>query len=173
MDREALEDGRPENREAAAIGQRVAERHAPIEGPAASPMPLTGPARPPIQVEDNMIEVGWAPEESSSPGGRDEDSRPKASTPAAAEGGEEAVRDHYAALQAWREWTENQVRRTPPPLDHSEDELEDEIEEVEEDGLGTNPSPVAGRPTVRVEGEQKFAPFGQLFSKMAHAREPE
>ena len=29
------------------------------------------------------------------------------------------------------------------------------------------------RPTVRAEGEQKFAPFGQLFSRMAQAREPE
>ena len=142
-----------------------------VVGPAAiaSPKPLIGPEKPPIRVEDNMIEVGWAPENTPSPDGRDEES----SSSAAAQGGEEAVQDHYAALQAWREWSENQARRISRPPETFEDEPDEEIEVDDEDEPTTPLPPRVDRPTVRVEGEQKFAPFGQLFSRMAQAREPE
>ena len=147
-----------------------------LESP--SPAPLTGPAKPPIRVEDNMIEVGWSPEDVTPPPvGMGQASTGSAGLAARGEGNEEAVKDHYAALQAWREWTENQARRAQPAVGSLEaDEIEaDEIEadEVDEiDDEGPSPSP-ADRPKVRAEGEQKFAPFSHLFSRMAQAREPE
>jgi type II secretory pathway predicted ATPase ExeA len=182
LEQKAPNQGRSENRVTTAIGHRLSDasarrfsagQQAPVAAPIASSMPLTGPPKPPIQADENMIEVGWAPEEASSLGARDGSQSQSLGTPAPPEGSEEAVRDHYAALQAWREWSENQVRRTHPPLEADEDELEDEIEDIEDEAPGNTPSPLVDRPTVRAEGEQKFAPFGQLFSKMAHARDLE
>ncbi len=131
--------------------------------------PLTGPERPPIRVEENMIEVGWSPDDLATSKDEPDDGGPRRLSPTVpVQGGEEAVRDHYAALQAWREWAENQAgpapkAATPPAFEDDEDEIEDDEPEL--------PAPV--RPTVRAEGEQKFAPFGHLFSKMAQAIEPE
>ncbi len=82
----------------------------------ASPMPLTGPVKPPIRVEENMIEVGWSPDDAPSP----EDPAPSGRARSGdldLAAGEEAVRDHYAALQAWREWSENQAAEPPRPPD--------------------------------------------------------
>jgi hypothetical protein len=178
----ADEDSRPAVQAPSSIGHHRVEEPgladavadpAPTGAPVALPMPLTGPTRPPIRFEENMIEVGWSAEDAASPGGRIEDSSPRLGG-STAEAGEEAVQDHYAALQAWREWSENQARRASRTLETSEDEPDDEIElEDDEDEPATAPRPRADRPTVRVEGEQKFAPFGQLFSRMAQAREPE
>ena len=143
---------------------------------AASPGPLTGPAKPPIRSDDNMIEVGWSPDESPAPASVEGAPARKPGPPAPSEGGEESVRDHYAALQAWREWTENQVRHAPEAAQAVEVEDEDEIDEEAEEEIDDPrfiPPARADRPTVRAEGEQKFAPFGQLFSRMAQAREPE
>jgi type II secretory pathway predicted ATPase ExeA len=180
-----MTDGRAENRLPSPIDHRPIEDLDPteastpaVESPAviASPMPLTGPAKPPILVEENMIEVGWAAEDNASPVGLDGRSNPRPGAPASTDVGEEAVEDHYAALQAWREWSENQARRTPSPAEVVEDEFddEDEIEDDNDECEATRPhTPLADRPTVRAESEQKFAPFGQLFSRMAQAREPE
>ena len=147
----------------------------PIPAPA-SPPPLTGPAKPPILVEENVIEVGWAAEDATAPGGR-VGSNPRSGGPKESSGGnEEAVEDHYAALQAWREWAENQARRTLTPAEvfsEDEDTEEEDEDEVAPSEPSSPPPPRPDRPTVRAEGEQKFAPFGQLFSRMAQAREPE
>ena len=144
--------------------------------PVASPAPLTGPDRPPIRVEENMIEVGWSPDEAPSPVGPDGGEPAQRVGPSAAiPGGEEAVRDHYAALQAWQEWSDNQARRAQqPPGSHVEGrDFDDEMEIEEDDEVDELPSPRPNRPTVRVEGEHQFAPFGQLFSRMAQPLEPE
>ena len=143
----------------------IAEKPLPLP----SPIPLTGPDRPPIQVEENMIEVGWSPEGASLPGEAEGDqARPAGTSPAS----EEAVKDHYAALQAWREWSENQERRAYPVSGPAEREPEPEIE-LDEDEEEERSSPLTDRPTVWADGEQRFAPFSQLFSRMAQAREPE
>ncbi len=152
------------------VPSRTAVPHARTVAANASPAPLMGPAKPPIFVEENMIEVGWAAEEASLEDGSDAESSPKLGTPGSIEGGEEAVKDHYAALQAWQEWTENQARRAPRPAEVFEDE-HDEIED--DDGFEMRTAPSPDRPTIRAEGEQKFAPFGHLFSRMAQALEPE
>ena len=137
---------------------------APTPAPVAvvSPTPLTGPDRPPLHVEDGLIEVGWSADEAASTD--DADDKAPAAGPR-----EEAVHDHYAALQAWREWTDNQNRRElaelgmrPAPNGPVGDEDEE-----------TDPDPDALTPHVRIDEKREFAPFGQLFSKMTRAHEPE
>jgi hypothetical protein len=124
---------------------------------------MLGRSRPPLIVEDNLIEVGWSPEGDP----LDDEGIPETSgDPSTPEEGEEEVRDHYAALQAWREWTENQARRVQaPPRPVVEPESAVESDPVD--------SPLARRPTIWADGEQSFAPFGQLFSRMAQSREPD
>jgi general secretion pathway protein A len=139
------------------------QRQSPI-----GPQPLTGPDRPPIRVDENMIEVGWSPEDSQT----SSDATPRGMKPPMGEAAEEAVSDHNAALQAWREWAENQARRSQSGATPLDEEFEDE-EELETDEPDLAPPVRADRPIMRAEGEQKFAPFGHLFSKMAQAREPE
>jgi type II secretory pathway predicted ATPase ExeA len=145
----------------------------PIPGPAPEPpaptaasvpspiSSLMGQSRPPLIVEDHVIEVGWSPE--SDPLGEDEGEAETTGDPSTSE---EEVRDHYAALQAWREWSENQARRglaTPGPA----------IEPGAPVGPEPVTSPLANRPKIWADGEQSFAPFGQLFSRMAQPREPD
>jgi len=140
-----------------------------------APLPLTGPARPPIQVDENMIEVGWSPEDTTPSEAEAQENRTRIGGSPRPDAGEEAVQDHYAALQAWREWSENQARQSARPVELSDDSSEpgDEMDEDEEAELDAFPPSRMDRPKVRAEGEQKFAPFGQLFSKMAQSQEIE
>ncbi len=138
----------------------------PLPAPAA-PMPqpsepLLGPGRPPIRVEDHLIEVGWSPEDEAEPIDEDDEPAPGAAQRPA---GEESVNDPYAALQAWREWTANQARRevAPPTPRQADDAVDDRADDDD--------SPVFGRPSYRTEGQQGFAPFGPLFTKLAQPRQ--
>ena len=84
--------------------------------------PVLGPPKPPLHVEENLIEVGWEP--SSELSELDEieqdvedieDVEPYSPTPAPrpsmnVEPSEETIDDRYAALQAWNEWAKNQGR---------------------------------------------------------------
>lgn len=139
-----------------------ATRAEPRPAPAtpARDAPLVGPAKPPIRVEDGLIEVGWSPEPEPPP--VDESERPGAGpeeyarTSGAPDAAEERIDDHYAALQAWHEWATNQGRHpeivaaesapAPPPR--------------------RDPAPVA--PKVWADEEHGFAPFGRLFTSPAH-----
>ena len=125
-----------------------------------------------------MIEVGWSPDDAPAPAEAVQGTLTPGNDAITTATGSEAVHDHYAALQAWREWSENQARRTPrsnepaaPALD--EDELDPDANELVDLEAEARLSPLADRPAVRAEGEQKFAPFGQLFSKMAQSIDPE
>jgi general secretion pathway protein A len=138
--------------------------------------PLTGPAKPPIRVDENMIEVGWSPEDPTDSTELDGQEARTVGSASPIPGGEEAVLDHYAALQAWREWADNQARKTPPAIVPAKSgresvpdfDEEEDVESEEIDGL----SPLrSDRPQIRVEGEQKFAPFSQLFSRMAQSHD--
>jgi general secretion pathway protein A len=143
------------------------------------PGPLTGPDRPPIRMDETSIEVGWSPDDSTDSTDPDDRTPRPAGSSSRTEDGEEAVLDHYAALQAWREWAENQARRAQPaavPVEpmigskplvgvEDEDEIDEELDEL--------PPLKTDRQRVRVEGEQKFAPFGQLFSRMSQSHDSE
>ena len=136
--------------------------------------PLTGPDRPPLHVEENSIEVGWsADDEDSSDLNQAEiqdESEAGLQIHSRVEASDQAVNDHYAALQAWREWTQNQEKQIKPAK--SDRDLADEIDEaaaVE----ATDHAEIAARDShsIRSEGHQHFAPFGQLFNRMAPVRE--
>ena len=139
---------------------------------------MGGPThRPPLHVEDNAIEVGWSTDEVA-PLVRDADDEASEATDDAVgiaprlEESDQAVHDHYAALQAWREWADNQEKRTHPA--RTDRDLADEIDEAAEaEAAEALEVPPSERGSVRAEGYQHFAPFGQLFARMTPVREPE
>ncbi len=113
------------------------------------------PTKPPLRVEEGLIEVGW-----DSAGEEGE-----ATTTAVEEDPDDhqPIDDHYAALQAWDEWARNQGRGTPrhEPDSAGEDSLDDpEIE--------------SGPPMARwAEAGQSFGPYSQLFSRVRRLEEAE
>ncbi len=140
---------------------------APADARPPVPGPLAGPSRPPLRVEDNLIEVGWSPEDPDHPPSGSGRLAP-AATRGQAEAGEESVNDHYAALQAWREWADNQGRLgTGADPDRAQADAIDDRAGAEADDPAEDAAPVADRPTVWADGQQSFAPFSQLFSRLA------
>ncbi len=141
---------------------------------AAMAPPLTGPARPPLHFEENSIEVGWSADDPESSDYEDQAEGKQVETipsPPKIDESSLAIHDHYAALQAWREWTSNQERQTLAA--RSDRELADAIDEAAMTEA-VDPAELAtpDRPSIRAEGYQHFAPFGQLFTRMAPVREP-
>ncbi len=123
--------------------------------------PLMGPARPPIRVEDGLIEVGWSPESDAGPSEGDE-GRP---VPALNGHGEQPIEDPYAALQAWQEWATNQGRH-PAPESAAAAATSPPRREAEA-------LPAAAPARVWADEEHGFAPFGRLFSRLPQENEAE
>ncbi len=157
-----------------ALRARVAVRTIrPDHGPTSlEPAPLLGPGRPPLRVEDHLIEVGWSAEdefEAAEAIAEDEDedededlTATEPSPPPAEVPSSEPILDPYASLQALRElsrnWTSRDDLRDPPaPADR------DEVEPDEDAGE------LPARTGRRTEGRQSFAPFGPLFTKLSRA----
>jgi general secretion pathway protein A len=123
----------PADRPAPSRAERVDRPRPRPVAPAADDEPEVGPldpalgsrlaaVRPPLRVEENLIEVGW----SDAPTSVDEPPPPAATatmpSPPVVDLDPDAdepeidedpvpVEDHYAALQAWQEWSRNQGRR--------------------------------------------------------------
>lgn len=135
-------------------------------GAAAEPAMVVPPAlarlgtdRPPLLAEEGMIEVGWEPEGAAA-----------AVEPGAAIDPEPvAVEDHYAALQAWDEWSRNQGRAGVP----GESAPGGDVEVASPEELEEAASPVDARPNLRAEPQQGFAPYGPLFSRLQASRDRE
>jgi type II secretory pathway predicted ATPase ExeA len=143
-------------------------RQSAVESESRRSGPLVGPAKPPIRVEEGLIEVGWQPETGSGATEQIEDTevddlenvRPGLPDDEASE----RINDHYAALQAWHEWATNQGRQPeyspvatsfpPPPA------------EIESPALAANP-------LVWADEEHGYAPFGRLFTRLAQENETE
>lgn len=165
----ARAETRPKKSIAEAISRSLPAA-APPNSTSTAEAPLLGPGRPPLRVEDHLIEVGWSPEDELEPIANVEEFDPSGDdSPIGVNRrpvGEEAVHDPYAALQAWREWTKNQAQQASEPPSRAPAQPrfrdDDEIDALEDD-----PSPVFGRPTYRTEGHQGFAPLGPLFTKLA------
>ncbi len=114
-----------------------------------------------------MIEVGWDAEPEALTA-VDTVTPPPVLGPADEERSvEERVDDHYAALQAWREWARNQNRSAEAP---AAKEVTDSLDPSEPDLLPDEPLAEA-RPNVWVEGQHSFAPYGQLFSRMRPSKD--
>jgi general secretion pathway protein A len=150
----------------------------PIEAPTrsddhASPrQPSLIPARPPIRVEEGLVEVGWdgdldaeAPPpqyllDQQGPSPRDEPIQ-----------GEQVVEDRYAALQAWGEWLRNRecsdvaaegaaAVDEPSPAAQDHDPTLGESDAADPD--------LAATATLRAEPAQDFAPYSPMFGRLRH-----
>src|SRR5262249_1291601 len=80
---------------------------------------------------------------------------------------EETISDHYAALQAWNEWAGNQGRVSAPST------AEGTPAPITPDLDAESPSPPLspGSSDVWAEGQQEFAPYSQLFSRIRQRRD--
>jgi hypothetical protein len=170
-----------------------ASDESPLPAASASMTPLV-PSRPPLRVEDGLIEVGWEgslepelaspAEEASEPV-----SRLKVETPvppgelADATSclpplpiekelpSEEMIEDHYAALQAWTEWAKNRGRGETDQAGAARKarpagtDRSDDAAAPQEDPAAAL---VAGR--IWAEGQHDHAPYSQLFTRLRQSR---
>ncbi len=146
-----------------------------------NPPPLV-PARPPIRVEDGLVEVGWEGDLDAEPPYEEESARPPESPcPDDSSFNEELVEDRYAALQAWHEWTRNQGRgdtdSDPTQLESSPADEATELEAGISNAISTSPPSAAAESSVarslaniRAEPQQEFAPYSQLFTRLRQSR---
>jgi len=150
-----------------------------------NPPPLI-PARPPIRLEEGLVEVGWegdldseltCAEEAAAP--------PESPCPDNSSFNEELIEDRYAALQAWTEWTRNQGRVASKSAADPASQMESRSDE-EATGLeaAANPTPsITSQPSpaaestaatalanVRAEPQHDFAPYSQLFTRLRQSR---
>jgi hypothetical protein len=83
----------------------------------------------------------------------------------------ETINDHYAALQAWNEWARNQGRgavvSNPEALQSRIDPSGGSAGDVPA-GLTQT---ATGQTSIWREGQQGFAPYGQLFSRLRQIRD--
>jgi type II secretory pathway predicted ATPase ExeA len=144
------------------------------------------PARPPLQVGDGVIEVGW--DASQTDPDPDPAERAYAATSpdlparsallAETTSGqllhpvEELVEDRYAALQAWNEWDRTQPATAAATRRSQKDEPSSSLPEEDDlagDFAAEAPDPEpssSGCPEVRAEPQHGFAPYSQLFSRL-------
>lgn len=115
-----------------------------------------GTPRPPLVEADGVVEVGWENDETP----YETDAEPTLAPVDEPEAGPVGVEDHYAALQAWDEWTRNQGRVESEPARASA-----------RVAAAASPGDAPGQ--LRFEHEQAFAPYGQLFSRLRTSQDPE
>ena len=147
---------------------------------------MIGSHKPPLLVGDGMVEVGWEGaleaeyEPTAAPANVprslvriETEPEPEVTSDIAVEDETvETVDDPLAALQAWEEWARNRVL-TPSALAQGAGAAAGRREPAAEtagDPRGSSPG-LAGSPSVWVEGEQGFAPYGQLFSRLRQSRD--
>ena len=153
--------------------------------------PLLVPSRPPLRVEEGLIEVGWggnleaeaavsagetvAPLVAAAPAAGESES-PGEETTLEQEGelpSEEMIEDHYAALQAWTEWAKNRGRASSPSATGAGKKAEHPTVATatmaqDED----QPDTVEGSPApgLRAELQHEHAPYSQLFSRLRQSK---
>ncbi len=152
-----------------------------IEKPAAAlsavQAPALLPSKPPIRIEEGLVEVGWEGDLEAEYAGSDEPAIANPESPAPARPvvavQETVVDDHYAALQAWTEQSQNRQRARSegslpgdalePVADEAPDsEGPSSLENPDESELRQSPTPAK----IRAEGQHEFAPYSQLFTRL-------
>ncbi len=143
------------------------------------------PSKPPLRVEDGLVEVGWDGDAESDLEPEEEkviSSEVATGDDAAHE--EEPVDDPYAALQAWNEWTGHQARaaRDAGAVAHQELRQTTGLAAGGEETMArsgetqTAADAAAGTisaPGFRAEPQQEFAPYSQLFTRIRQSKQPE
>lgn len=140
-------------------------------------LPSLIPARPPIRLEEGLVEVGWEGDLEAEPTRAEfppAEPEPEIVPPIdQAERNEELVEDRYAALQAWAEWSRNRERPVTAAADPAGvgiasaegDDLEPHPAGTSADETETGPVPAS----IRAEPPHEFAPYSQLFSRLRHS----
>lgn len=138
--------------------------------------PVLGSAKPPLRMEEGLIEVGWEPGvEAETPPEivrrPAEDLPGRQSSPSQSSSGVEIIDDHYAALQAWTEWAQNQGRS--PSLQASSSELAAFDADGASGRMDSEDSPRATpiQAGVWADRQQTFAPYSQLFTRLRQPKD--
>jgi type II secretory pathway predicted ATPase ExeA len=117
-------------------------------------------SRPPLRVEDGLIEVGWSPaSDATSPGAEDLDQ---------AESAQMAIGESLAATD-WDDWDEEAER-----VSDEAESLYDEEERARASVAADEPTDESvedNLPHLRAEPQHGFAPYGPLFSRLRPARD--
>jgi hypothetical protein len=131
------------------------------------------PTRPPLRLEEGLVEVGWEGDlEAELTPPEIPPSEPEIVAPGEPERNEELVEDRYAALQAWAEWSVNRERPVPAAAEPAAHRI------GTDDGGDPEPPPAeppqgdsgsVSASSIRAEPPQDFAPYSQLFSRLRHS----
>lgn len=161
------------------ISPRGAERggERPRDLPGPIPPPLV-PSRPPIRVEEGLIEVGWEgsleSEQAADPEYGQQAGEP--SVDARSEEGsipsEESIEDHYAALQAWSEWARNRGHSASAPADGFDSDPAAAVSSSQEttEPVTTPEAETRLAPRLRAEAQHEHSPYSQLFTQLRQSR---
>ena len=140
-------------------------------GPVRSP-PLI-PTRPPLRLEEGLVEVGWEGDlEAELVRGEDSGKDRDGPRPGVPDPNEELVEDRYAALQAWAEWTRNRERSleagSASAMPGAPAEPIQGQGTAPGDGPVTAAAPSSAAPAANLRSEtpHEFAPYSQLFTRL-------
>ena len=147
----------------------AAEEIVPPRGPSLIP------TKPPIRLEEGLVEVGWdgdlEPEltrAERSPTDRE------GSSSVSPEVDEQFVEDRYAAMQAWTEWSRNRERSTSSNEAPGGPDVA-EVESANPDGSIPEGLPEGASPSsstnVRTNAPHEFAPYSQLFTRLRQSKQ--
>jgi type II secretory pathway predicted ATPase ExeA len=149
---------------------------------ARSQSPSLLPSRPPIRIEEGLVEVGWDGDLETELGPAETtESRSQSVLTGDPPPNEEPIEDRYAELQAWTEWSNSQERVALPsdasqvalPTDHTDEPSPgSDAPPVEPPRESRRPSPATAPPGVRAEPQQEFAPYSQLFTRLRQSKQP-
>ncbi len=148
--------------------------------PARSVGPALIPTKPPLRIEDGLVEVGWDGDLASELDlTDDEEARFEPSSDLERSYHEEPIEDHYAALQARAEEMRNQSRLaglsedTAKALAPGGHDLAEELEEQTGEQPRAHKSAETALPAsgIRVEGQHEFAPYSQLFTRLRQSKQ--
>ncbi len=139
------------------------------------------PAKPPIRMEEGLVEVGWAGDLESElvePEGTTTNTGTRLADDSTFN--EELIEDRYAALQAWSEWTESQKRtagrgvaiESSAPRRSAEPSALGDTPPAEEPSASLEPKAATTPPGIRVEPQHEFAPYSQLFTRLRQSNQP-
>ena len=125
--------------------------------------PLLGPSRPPLRMEDGLIEVGWSPDSAD----LEEEELERTTMDDEPTDGSKSRTPASEALRAWREWAKAQGRdSSASPA--SRTTATDRASANSANGAAPPRASLKGSsledlPDVWAESAQEFSPFGQLF----------
>jgi type II secretory pathway predicted ATPase ExeA len=151
-----------------------------LEAPSRSAGAALIPSKPPLRIEDGLVEVGWDGDLGSELDLADLESA--SSEPAAAVERtyqEEPIDDHYATLQARDEQLRNQDRLAAlsdesagalahPATAEAEETAESDAETESTPTKAESALPASG---IRAEGQHEFAPYSQLFNRLRQSKQ--